>query len=300
MRSGDPSEIRRSLFWSKPGANPGPKPCQVRGLPGWDVLVQGDPGGVTVPGGRGRDSLWAVPSSAARLLLGAFQREEFLTAVTLPSWAAALEPGVGVCLLFHCALARLVSSSPPRSVALGSLCNPFGCSSARIQPGFRQNASPVWLGVFGWDDGMEVGSHQKEHPSDGPEEWEGQVRWRWLRMEPSHRHGGVSSGGPPQDLLGPFFYHLMVLEESWFLREAHPRWHVLAGGTRWRRRSKDPVLCRSGSKGLAPTAVMSVPVSAPAGRAVPPGQASLSPRAREGDGAPWSSVCSRTWSSPNL
>lgn len=216
MRSGDPSEIRRSLFWSKPGANPGPKPCQVRGLPGWDVLVQGDPGGVAVPGGRGRDSLWAVPSSAARLLLGAFQREEFLTAVTLPSWAAALEPGVGVCLLFHCALARLVSSSPPRSVALGSLCNPFGCSSARIQPGFRQNASPVWLGVFGWDDGMEVGSHQKEHPSDGPEEWEGRVRWRWLRMEPSHRHGGVSSGGPSQDLLGPFFYHLMVLEESWF------------------------------------------------------------------------------------
>lgn len=145
----------------------------------------------------------------------------------------------------------------------------------------------VWLGVFGWDDGMEVGSHQKEHPSDGPEEWEGQVRWRWLRMEPSHRHGGVSSGGPPQDLLGPFFYHLMVLEKSWFLREAHPRWHVLAGGTRWRRRSKDPVLCRSGSKGLAPTAVMSVPVSAPSRQSCAPRPGQPQP---QGKGRGWGSL----------
>lgn len=51
---------------------------------------------------------------------------------------------------------------------------------------------------------MEVGFHQKEHPSDGLGEWEVQVRCRWLRMEPSHRHGGVSSGDPQKTFLSRF------------------------------------------------------------------------------------------------
>lgn len=81
-------------------------------------------GGVAVLGSSSRDTLWAeasVPSTAGWLLLVAFQRERgFLTPVTFTSWAAALEPGVCVCLFFHCVLA-VVSSSPPRSVSVACL-----------------------------------------------------------------------------------------------------------------------------------------------------------------------------------
>lgn len=88
------------------------------------LQARGVPKGVAALGHGARDMVWAaasVPSAAGWVLLGAFQRERgFLTPVTFTSWAAALEPGVCVCLFFHCVLA-VVSSSPPRSMSVACL-----------------------------------------------------------------------------------------------------------------------------------------------------------------------------------
>lgn len=115
-----------SWSWSEPGANPGMKPCQTGSQSGTCHRQSKEipNGGVAVLGSGARDTLWvaaSMPSAAGWLLLVAFQQERgFLTPVTFTSWAAALEPGVCVCLFFHCVLA-VVSSSPLRSMSVACL-----------------------------------------------------------------------------------------------------------------------------------------------------------------------------------
>lgn len=195
----------------------------------------------------------------------------FVTPVTFTSWAAALEPGVCVCLLFHCDLA-VVSSSPPRSMAVGSLLSPLWVQLCKSSACFPAECWSHLAACLGWDDGLEMEFPQKEHPSGGLEDWEVQVEPWWLRMEPSHRHGGVSSGDLQKTFLGHFSATGWFWRRGGFHRDVHP---VLPGGTRWRRRLKDLVaLAGLGAKGLPPTAVMSLQVSAPSTR-------SCDPRARQ-------------------
>lgn len=125
VRGEDPSGYwAGSWWWNKPGANPGMKLCRMRSQPGTchqqsKMIPNGE---VAVLGSSARDTLRvaaSVPSAAG--CLPAFQRERgFLTPVTFTSWAAALEPGVCVCLFFHCVLA-VVSSSPLRSMSVACL-----------------------------------------------------------------------------------------------------------------------------------------------------------------------------------
>lgn len=79
---------------------------------------------MAVLGNGARDTVWvatSVPIAAGCLPLIAFPQERgFLTPVTFTSWAAALEPGVCICLFFHCVLA-VVSSSLLRSMSVACL-----------------------------------------------------------------------------------------------------------------------------------------------------------------------------------
>lgn len=100
------------------------KGWRPQGVRGKELWGQGHPQG----GGRSRSRcqgprVGSVQRAQCCWLgsAGAFQRERgFLTPVTFTSWAAALEPGVCVCLFFYCVLA-VVSSSPPRSMSVACL-----------------------------------------------------------------------------------------------------------------------------------------------------------------------------------
>lgn len=107
------------------------------------------------------------------------------------------------------------------------------------------------------------------------------VRCRWLRMEPSHRHGGVSSGDPQKTFLGHFSTIWWFWRRGSFRREAHPggtSFPVAPGGAGAQRIRFSAGL---GANGSPPTAVMSLQVSAPTTQSCAPHQAGLSLRARQ-------------------
>lgn len=96
----------------------------------------------------------------------------------------------------------------------------------------------------------------------------------WLRMGPSHRHGGVSSGDPQKSFLGHFSTIWWFWRRGGFRREAHPggtSFPVAPGGAGGQRILFPAGL---GANGSRPTAVMSLQVSAPSTQscAPPPGR----------------------------
>lgn len=187
-------------------------------------------------------------------------------------------------------------SPPPRrdQWLWAPFCNPFGCSSGSLQPGFHQNAAPIWLDVLGGTMEWRWVSTRRNIPVM---DWRSGKSRELLVAEDGAQPSawGSELRGPPEELLGPFFYHLVVLEKRWFPPGGASRWHVLPGGTRWRRRSKDSVPCRSGCEWIASHCCdESAGLSPQHAELCPPARPASASGHGSGDGALWSPVSSRT------